>query len=172
MQKVKLSSDEAAVQFWERMDSLIGGDKPYPWAVRHGLNRSAFQSARERGNKPLSKTVAKWAANIGCSYEWLNSGEGEPYPAAASEQQTPEQFKTSPGLAPEPTIDTPQDLVDLEILTKSIRTLEIALQETRRTMSPEKKAALIASLYALYSGSTHDDETMQKTITQLIRSAA
>lgn len=150
----------------------LDGEKLYPWGARIGLPRSTFHGLIN-GVQNMQRAVAERVSLItGANIDWLISGVGEPFPTVGSQQQNQGQSKTSPELPLQPTMDTPQDLVDLEILTKSIRTLEIALHEARRTMSHEKKAALIASLYALYSGSTHDDETMQKTITQLIRSAA
>lgn len=91
MQKDKATENE---QFWDRMDSLIGDERPYPWAEAKGINRSAFQSAKTRKTKPLPKTVKDWADKIGCSYEWLNTGEGEPFNQVAQQNQA-EQIKTA-----------------------------------------------------------------------------
>lgn len=77
MQKELNDSD---VSFWKRMDELIGDERPYPWAEKIGINRSAFQSARTRGKKPLPKTVKVWAEKIGCDYDWLNNGDGVAFP--------------------------------------------------------------------------------------------
>ncbi|WP_213067266.1 hypothetical protein, partial [Acinetobacter sp. CFCC 10889] len=91
MQKDKAIENE---QFWDRMDSLIGDERPYPWAEEKGINRSAFQSAKTRKTKPLPKTVKDWAEKIGCSYEWLNTGEGEPFSQVA-QQNRAEQVKAA-----------------------------------------------------------------------------
>lgn len=91
MQKDKAIENE---QFWDRMDSLIGDERPYPWAEAKGINRSAFQSAKTRKTKPLPKTVKDWANKIGCSYEWLNKGEGKPFNQVPEENQV-EQVKAA-----------------------------------------------------------------------------
>lgn len=83
MQKDKATENE---QFWKRMDFLIGDERPYPWAEEKGINRSAFQSSKTRKTKPLPKTVRDWSEKIGCSFEWLNNGEGEPFAQAAGSQ--------------------------------------------------------------------------------------
>lgn len=87
MQKPK-SPELEDVEFWERMNFLIGDERPYPWSERVGLNRSAFQSARTRGKKPLPRTVKAWADKIGCNYEWLNTGQGEAFELKAITKQT------------------------------------------------------------------------------------
>lgn len=157
MQKIKTSREEAAAEFWQRMDLLIGDEKPYPWAVKHGLNRSAFQSARERGTKPLSKTVAAWAANIGCSYEWLDTGIGEPF------------AKHDENLAVDNLDDSNQENnINFELLELSIETLECFLNESRRNMTPNAKSALIITIYKMYSTSKHPEQ-MREQITQLLK---
>jgi hypothetical protein len=52
MQKDVMDLD---AQFWARIETLIGDERPYPWAERVGINRSAFQSARSRGKNLYRK---------------------------------------------------------------------------------------------------------------------
>lgn len=128
------------LEFWQRMDLLIGDERPYPWAEAKGINKSAFQSARNRKKKPLPKTVKIWAEQIGCSYEWLNNGVGDPFSA---EQQSSAQ--------PEAPVQSEKNDVaqgiDKYLLTQAIETAEKALDIANGTMTPENKAEFISTLY-------------------------
>ena len=70
MQK-ETSPENDDIQFWDRMNFLIGDERPFPWSERIGLNRSSFQSARSRCKKPLPKTLKQWAEKIGCSSDMI-----------------------------------------------------------------------------------------------------
>jgi hypothetical protein len=153
MQNKKLSREEAAVAFWERLDWLIGDERPYAWATSKGINRSGFQSARERRTKPLSKTVQDWATKIGCSFEWLDTGEGEPFPG------------DKPALNPEFVLDKD---INYEVLEKSFETLDVILSNSRQLMTPSEKARLIITIYKMYASSTQPD-LMREQIIQLVK---
>ncbi len=60
--------------------------------------------------------------------------------------------------------------LDLAILTAAVETLEKALAETRKVMTPPKKAALIATIYELFADSNGKVES--GTVIRLIRSVA
>ncbi|MEG2262967.1 MAG: hypothetical protein RSC68_01185 [Acinetobacter sp.] len=126
-------------EFWKRMEYLIGAERPYPWAESKGINKSAFQSARNRQKKPLPKTVQLWANQIGCSYEWLNEGIGEPFPEELVQQDTSVEIKTEDNNVPVS--------IDGHLLIQSIETAEKALEVTNGTMTPENKAEFITTLF-------------------------
>lgn len=158
----------AAKAFWERMAQLIGNEEPFAWAARHGINKSTFQSAKERGNKPLSKTIEKWALAIGCNHAWLSDGKGEPFGAI------------EPDTAQKPALDNPvakseiheSIALDLQILELSVETLESVLHLTRRQMSHTQKAKLIVAIYQLYASTPDHHDKMRPVVESLIRSAA
>ncbi|MBV6550093.1 hypothetical protein KTN00_03485 [Acinetobacter soli] len=138
MQKDLNDSD---LSFWQRMDELIGDERPYPWAERIGINRSAFQSARTRGKKPLPKTVKAWSDKIGCSYEWLSTGEGEPFQSDDEQQnQSYDSCLTEEGLV----ISTQIDRAKLQ---QAFATTEQALLDQKKTMQPDAKSEFIVMLY-------------------------
>lgn len=142
MQKDKAIENE---QFWNRMDSLIDGERPYPWAEAKGINRSAFQSAKTRRTKPLPKTVRDWAEKIGCSYEWLNTGEGEAFPhtivMSEFDKNKAESFQTVSKL------HISESKINNEILEQCFESTDGALKSTFRTMEADKKAEFILQFY-------------------------
>lgn len=156
MQKHSQGKKEIGAAFWKRMDSLIGTEEPYFWVARHGITKSTFQSAKARGNRPLTTTLKDWAAKIGCDYEWLKDGVGVPFPNI-QEQSQYEKMEPLPNI-----------FIDLELLEKSIETLETILAETRRNSSPKEKSRLISYIYNMYSSSSQPDQ-MREQIIQLIK---
>ncbi|WP_313043223.1 hypothetical protein [Acinetobacter sp.] len=149
------SNDIEDIQFWERMELLIGDERPFPWSERIGLNRSAFQSARARGKRPLPKTVKKWAEQIGCSYGWLNSGIGKPY-ETASLDATVAEVK----LAKSEQLESKG--LDATLLQQAFDTLEQALEATGRIMQPKGVSRFVATVYA----SLKEDEDMDTEVLQ------
>lgn len=133
MQKDVMDLD---AQLWARIETLIGDERPYPWAERVGINRSAFQSARSRGKKPLPKTVRIWAEKIGCSYDWLNNGVGEPFSNDASLEKVENHSSNSP------------QILDTSLLEQAFETLDQALKATNRMMQPNGRAQFVAAVYA------------------------
>lgn len=143
--------------FWKRMDVLIGDERPYPWAEKVGINRSAFQSSRTRGKKPLPKTVKAWAEKVGCSYEWLNTGKGEPF---SQQESTAVQ-------APELKQDVQQEieLLDAALLEQAFQTLAQALTATNKVMQPSGTSRFIAAVYAsLKENEEMDTEVLKDCI--------
>lgn len=149
----------AAQEFWDRMHLLIGSERPYTWAERHGIPKSSFQAARQRGSKPLTSTLNDWAARIGCDPDWLASGAGEPWPT-----QTQRQSQSQDAPIPQPQINT-------DLLILAMTTVDDVLSGLRRRVSREKKARLIAAIYALYADAP-DPARVQDNVIELIRSAA
>lgn len=128
------------LKFWERMQFLIGEERPYPWAESKGINKSAFQSAKNRQKKPLPKTVKHWAQLIGCSYQWLNEGIGEPFSSGNETEQ--------PAVTADHSDKTDVPLsIDKQLLTQAIETAEKALAIAKGTMTPDDKAEFIATLF-------------------------
>lgn len=149
MQKTK---SQKAAEFWERMDSLIGEERPYSWAENRGINKSAFQSSRNRRSKPLSKTVELWAQQIGCSFEWLDKGVGEPFKDVipTTQHEAPKEENTSV----EPLIIEEEGLkittaIDKVMLQTALETTEKKLIEQHLIMQPQHKAEFIVMLYEI-----------------------
>lgn len=166
MQKQSQDKKEIGAAFWQRMDSLIGTEEPYFWVAKHGITKSTFQSAKARGNRPLTSTLKDWAAKIGCDYDWLKDGVGVAFPGGQSQSQSQEQGQSqSQYQGTEQWTDNP---IDLELLEKSIETLETILSETRRSSSPKEKSRLISNIYKMYSSTSQPDQ-MRNQIIQLIK---
>lgn len=138
-----MQNDEAK-EFWDRLTYLIGAERPYSWAENRGINKSSFQSAKNRGTKPLPKTIKLWAERIGCNYEWLNNGVGEPYTKESNSLNDPKE-KTS--VEQEPNLNK-------DLLIQAFNALESSLQHANKEMEPKGRARFIS---ALYEGLRKDD---------------
>ncbi|EOR07247.1 hypothetical protein [Acinetobacter tandoii] len=151
------------LKFWERMQFLIGEERPYPWAESKGINKSAFQSAKNRQKKPLPKTVKHWAQLIGCSYQWLNDGIGEPF------LENPETAQ--PVAVADHSVKTDVPLsIDQQLLMQSIETAEKALEIANGTMTPDDKAEFISTLF--FNGNLNNvSEELLKACISLIEKA-
>lgn len=154
----------AAQEFWDRMHLLIGSERPYTWAERHGIPKSSFQAARQRGSKPLTSTLNDWALRIGCDPDWLATGNGTPWPTQAQSQTGPAQSQPLGASIPPPQINT-------DLLILAMTTVDDVLSGLRRRVTREKKARLIAAIYALYADAP-DPARVQDNVIELIRSAA
>ena len=143
MQK-ETSPENDDIQFWDRMNFLIGNERPFPWSERIGLNRSSFQSARSRCKKPLPKTLKQWAEKIGCSYEWLSNGTGEAFPGRG-------QVSKSMGIGEEKAKEALPGHINDELLFQCYESTEGALYATYRLMDPDDKSEFILKFYKLLS---------------------
>ena len=68
--------------FRQRLELLIGAEKPYAWAARMGINKGSFTNMWYKGGVPRLATAQKIASSSGCRLEWLLHGE-EPAQADA-----------------------------------------------------------------------------------------
>jgi hypothetical protein len=126
-------------QFWQRMSLLIGNERPYPWSERVGLNRSAFQSARTRGKKPLPRTIKSWSEKIGCNYEWLDSGVAEIFSEEKKQAEKNNLIdNNSKSNFKYPSIDN--------VLKTTYESTEGSLKETFSVMLPNEKADFVLHL--------------------------
>ncbi|OHX12299.1 LexA family transcriptional regulator [Chromobacterium sphagni] len=62
--------------FRQRLELLIGAEKPYAWAARMGINKGSFTNMWYKGGVPRTATAEKIACSSGCRLEWLLYGEG------------------------------------------------------------------------------------------------
>ncbi|UGA39925.1 helix-turn-helix transcriptional regulator [Chromobacterium haemolyticum] len=68
--------------FKQRLELLIGAEKPYAWATRIGINKGSFTNMWYHGGVPRAATASKIAEASGCRLEWLLHGSGPQYDAA------------------------------------------------------------------------------------------
>ncbi len=71
---VRLSS------FKERLQFLIGDNKPYSWCKKVGIEKGLFQYYWQKEKIPKYDNLIKIRNYSGCSLDWLMTGEGEPFP--------------------------------------------------------------------------------------------
>lgn len=124
-----------AQSFWERVNTLIGDERPYTWAENKGINKSSFQSSRNRRTKPLPKTVKLWAELIGCNYGWLNSGIGKPY----TKSNEPESIEIKD--------EQPISTLNKDLLIQAFNALETSLKSANKQMPPKGRSRFISALY-------------------------
>ncbi|MDF0604650.1 helix-turn-helix transcriptional regulator [Neisseriaceae bacterium TC5R-5] len=70
--------------FRQRLQLLMGEERPYAWAARLGINKGSFTNMWYRGGIPRASTAQKIVDATGCRLEWLLQGLGEPFPLAFS----------------------------------------------------------------------------------------
>ena len=139
MQKTK---EQLGEEFWQRIETLMGDERPYSWCARVGINKGSFQSAYNRRARPLDQTIAKWADKIGVSSEWLKTGIDTSH--ASSEADVPLKSHKAPDIAD---IDT--DGIDMDIMIEALTIVESYLIEQNKRMQADKKAELVVSIYDL-----------------------
>ena len=130
---MKKNKEQLGLEFWERMNTLIGDERPYSWAVRHDIPKGSFQSAYERKAKPLDKTLDKWAELIGVNAHWLKTGQGNPQVPTITLDLPPEYN------------DHQQAIQNISMgrLMEALIFVDEFLEETNRTMTAEHKAELV-----------------------------
>ncbi|MBF7683947.1 hypothetical protein I2F27_11520 [Acinetobacter sp. B5B] len=132
-----------AQAFWERIDVLIGNERPYAWAESKGINKSSFQSARNRGTKPLPKTIKNWANLIDCSYEWLTTGIEEPFDNVKNQEKINIKEELESILEEKHAIPE----MNTELLIEAFQTLDNALEQTKKVMPPAGRSRFITAVY-------------------------
>jgi hypothetical protein len=61
-----------------RLDYVLAGAKPYPWAAAHGLSRGAI-GRMLKGQLPDPEKMVPLVRSEGLSLSWLLTGQGTPY---------------------------------------------------------------------------------------------
>lgn len=134
------SKERLGEEFWLRIEMLMNGQNPYSWATSYGINKSTFQSAMDRGTKPLDRTVEKWADKLGVDYNWLNMGVGEPHP---DDLEQPQELALSIPAA----LNT--EGIDLDTMVEALTIVDTFLIENNKRMTSDKKAELTVMVYDL-----------------------
>ncbi len=131
MQKTK---EQLGEEFWQRVETLMGEERPYSWCARVGITKGSFQSAYNRRSRPLDQTINKWADKIGIDSEWLKTGVGDPY-------------DPSPQPLNQAMPDT--DGIDTTVMIEALTIVEDYLTQHDKRMDSDKKAELIVHIYDL-----------------------
>jgi transcriptional regulator with XRE-family HTH domain len=114
------------------------GDDQKSMARRFGLGDTTWQRLELESRAPKDEVLAQ-LINLGFSVDWLLSGVGN--------MRREQQPKESPPL-------------DEELLKQSLHLVEDWLAENRRVMAPDRKAAVVAEIYAFI----RDEEAEGKSI--------
>lgn len=122
-------------EFWLRLEFLMDGEKPHPWAKRIGLGAGVMQGMMERQTLPKAATLIAIAKSTHCSLDWLMLGIGEPFWADARDEIPPSK-------APE---------LDFDALKNIFAALERFEQKSDRIYSPERKAMIVEFMYKNYN---------------------
>ena len=144
----------------ERIDVLIGKEKPFRWASKVGVPKSGFSRIwGEPGSIPQQKTYDRIVEATGCSRDWLVYGIGLPFPGekhAANERSTAEDVQAVQALLAEGNKRAGEDEpgngpgeVDVQRLAIIVEFLERWLVENRsgEAINPKRKAQAIALMY-------------------------
>lgn len=66
--------------FKDRLQFLMGTNKPYAWCKKVGIEKGLFQYYWQMGKIPKYDNLLKIRNYTSCSLDWLMTGEGEPFP--------------------------------------------------------------------------------------------
>ena len=168
---MKKNKEQLGLEFWERMNTLIGDERPYSWAVRHDIPKGSFQSAYERKAKPLDKTLDKWAELIGVDAHWLKTGAYKVEPNDVSREWGITEVYPINGVHIEPSdYQQPEHIKDMNptLLIEAMAMVEEVLTETGRTMEAMHKAELVLRVYELLAlnpqPTTEFKDTLKRTL--------
>ncbi|UTH76031.1 helix-turn-helix transcriptional regulator [Chromobacterium sp. IIBBL 290-4] len=74
-------------EFRQRLELLIGLEKPYAWAARIGINKGSFTNMWYKGGVPRQATARRIADSCDVRFEWLMFGEGAMRDAARAREE-------------------------------------------------------------------------------------
>ena len=149
---MKKNKEQLGLEFWERMNILIGDERPYSWAVRHGIPKGSFQSALERKSKPLDRTLDKWAELIGVDAHWLKTGAYKVEPNELSKEWGITEIYPVNGVSIEPShYQEPEHIKNMNpsLLIEALAMVEEVLTETGKQMDAMNKAEFVLRVYEL-----------------------
>lgn len=118
-------------------------------AAAIGEKRQRLQDIEAGKQKIPEDIIVKYIEYFDIDANWLLTGEGEMLKKPAEPQIAGE--------------------LDSNRLFLAIETVEEGLQETHRTMEPDKKAHLVMAVYDLFKEQT---PTMKQSVLRLVKSAA
>lgn len=148
--------------FVARINMLIEASKSVAsLAKAAGVSEGALRNWAFRGAEPSRANLIALARAAGVNVLWLATGEG---PMRPGDTQAPAQVEEK-GKSAEEKRDSP---ADVELLTDIIRAVEELLAEAKRTITPDKKAQVIALLYELgLQGMWQEDNP--RTVERILR---
>jgi transcriptional regulator with XRE-family HTH domain len=144
---VPIRADESELK--DRLRQVIGDESGNGFARRAGVTESALRKYLD-GAMPSADRLVKLALAGDVSIEWLATGQGPRYRAAAG------------AVSPTASLD------DLQRLQDTIEAVEKGLRAIDRTLSPAKYAELVVAAYELMAAPT----TSSAQIVQFIKAAA
>ena len=167
---MKKNKEQLGLEFWERMNILIGDERPYSWAVRHDIPKGSFQSAYERKSKPLDRTLDKWAELIGVDAHWLKTGA---YKVEPNEFGITEIYPAN-GVSIEPMeYEEPEHIKDMNpvLLMEALAMVEEVLTETGKQMNAMNKAEFTLRVYELLALNPEPTQEYKNTLKRTLKIA-
>lgn len=71
-----MNSEMSNSDFVARLKTLMGTEKPYPWAASLGIAQATFNRMWKEGWIPKGETLLLISEKTGCSIDWLLTGSG------------------------------------------------------------------------------------------------
>lgn len=167
---MKKNKEQLGLEFWERMNILIGDERPYSWAVRHDIPKGSFQSAYERKSKPLDRTLDKWAELIGVDAHWLKTGA---YKVEPNEFGITEIYPAN-GVSIEPMeYEEPEHIKNMNptLLMEALAMVEEVLTETGKQMDAMSKAEFTLRVYELLALNPEPTQEYKNTLKRTLKIA-
>jgi transcriptional regulator with XRE-family HTH domain len=120
--------------FRARLEELMAGEKPFPWADRVGLTPGVFTRMWNEGAPPKADSLEKIADATGASIDWLLTGEGP-------------KWRKDMGMVCEGEVQYRP--VNEGLMVAVVAAIEEFLEAEDLTLRPEKKGELIALIYEM-----------------------
>ncbi|MER2557687.1 MAG: helix-turn-helix transcriptional regulator [Candidatus Competibacter denitrificans] len=129
-------------EFKDRLKLVIGKESVRSFAGRAGVSPTVVRHYVIGKSLPTLDNLIALTKAAKINLLWLATGEG---PQKEQEDRKDQQVSTP--------------VLDIKTLRLAIETVEQAFSEKGVTMDPDKKAALVAAIYELYSGSGSLEKT-------------
>lgn len=140
-------------KFCELTKSSGARDSNLAFARFLGHEHDGKVRAWKKGQWPSAEDCWILHRKLGCSLEWLVSGQGKPWPEQKAHPKVVSyDTRAKPVTGQHP--DTPEAWLDEHLLFAIIEALEEVSEEAGKKLEPSRKAEIICKLYVLFSTDT------------------
>ncbi|MGN8114549.1 helix-turn-helix domain-containing protein [Labrys sp. 22185] len=145
-----LDFDSSNVKFAERLVAAMGSRTGKWLHEQTGIPASTLSNYRKKGLMPAADAACKIAIALGVNVYWLVLGIGEMHAGAGP-------------------ITKAKQSLDVSTLAGAVTLVEDWLNNTRREMSPNKKAEIVTEIYSLMLEDTRGSTPLPQQINKLLR---
>ena len=120
------------INFKSRFSQIIGNEKPYAWASRHGVAKATVSNVLNKNGLPSAEQLSKISDSTGVSIDWLLTGEGSMYRS---------------GISGVPSSSSRTIKEDVDLIRDVVLVVEEVFEREGLSLPPDKKAELVSLLF-------------------------